>query len=109
MPVVFTVFELKNGWIQKIGPIYFEEVPSKGEFIRIGSVEAKEASWYEVLDMEFGTNATAVEIVLTLKRKHPQIEDTRVATGVSRAFRRLLQIYRAYRNACARRTAEPDN
>jgi hypothetical protein len=92
MPVVFTVFELKSGWIQKISPIYFEEVPSKGEFIRFASVEAEEARWYEVLDMEFATDATSAgDIMLTLKRKLPQIEDTRVPTGITGAFRRLLR------------------
>jgi hypothetical protein len=110
MPVVFTVFELKSGWIQKVSPIYFEEVPSKGESIRIARVEAGEAHWYEVLDMEFATDATSAgDIVLTLKRKLPQIEETRVPTGVSGAFRRLLQIYRACRNAAARPTAEPNS
>jgi hypothetical protein len=110
MPVVFTVFELKSGWIQKVSPIYFEEVPSKGESIRIARVEAGEAHWYEVLDMEFATDATSAgDIVLTLKRKLPQIEETRVPTGVSGAFRRLLQICRACRNAAARPTAEPNS
>jgi hypothetical protein len=64
----FTVFELKSGWIQKLGPMYFEEVPSKGEFIRIPSVEAEKARCYEVLEMEPATDAiSAGDIVLTLK------------------------------------------
>jgi hypothetical protein len=66
MPV-FTVFELKSGWIQKLGPTYFEKVPSKGEFIRIVGEEAQEARCYEVLDMGPTTDTTSVgDIVLTL-------------------------------------------
>jgi hypothetical protein len=67
MPV-FTVFELKSGWIQKLGPIYLEEVPSKGEFIGIASAEAEEGRCYEVLEMEAPTDATSGGfIVLALK------------------------------------------
>jgi hypothetical protein len=67
MPV-FTVFELRGGWIQKLGPIYFEKVPSKGDFISIASVEAEETRCYEVLDVELATYAcSAGDIVLTLK------------------------------------------
>jgi hypothetical protein len=58
---VFTVFELKRGWIQGLGRVYFKEFPSKGEFIKIAS----EGSWYEVLDVEFATYATSAgDIVL---------------------------------------------
>jgi hypothetical protein len=110
MPVVFTVFESESGWIKNLGPIYFEEIPSKGESIRIASVGAEEARWYEVLDMESATDVTgAGDIVLTLKRKLPQIEDRPAPIGLSGAFRRLLQIYRAHRNAAARLMAEPGN
>jgi hypothetical protein len=75
MPVVFTEVELKSDGIQKLSPIYLEEVPSKGELIRIASAEAEEARWFEVLEMEFETDAaSAGDIALTLKRV-PQTED----------------------------------
>lgn len=65
MPV-FTVFELKSGWIQELGPIYFEKVPSEGELIRIPSVEAQQARCYEVLDVDPVKHATSAgDIVLT--------------------------------------------
>jgi hypothetical protein len=66
MPV-FTAFELKSGWIQKLGPMYFEEVPSKGEFIGIASAEAEEGRCYEIIDIEPPTDAISGGfIVLTL-------------------------------------------
>jgi hypothetical protein len=64
----FTVFELKSGWIRKLGPVYLEEVPSKGEFIGIASAEAEEGRCYEILDIEPPTDATSGGfIVLTLR------------------------------------------
>jgi hypothetical protein len=66
MPV-FTVFELKSGWIQKLGPIHLKEIPLKGELIGIASAEAEEGRCYEVLEMEPPTDAASGGfIVLTL-------------------------------------------
>jgi hypothetical protein len=60
MPV-FTVFELKSGWIQGLGRVYFKEFPSNDEFIKIASQDPL----YEVLDVEFATYAiTEGDIVL---------------------------------------------
>jgi hypothetical protein len=58
MPV-FTVFELKSGWIQKLGPIYLKELPSKGELIGIAREGAEEGCCYEVLETEPPTDATS--------------------------------------------------
>jgi hypothetical protein len=64
----FMVLELKDGRIQGLGRRDFKEVPSKGEFIRFARVEGEQALWYEVLEVEFGTDANSVgDIVLTLK------------------------------------------
>lgn len=58
---VLTVFELKCGWIQGLGRVYFKEFPSKGEFIKIGS----EGPCYEILDVELATYATSAgDVVL---------------------------------------------
>lgn len=65
---VFTAFELTGGWIQGLGRLYFEEVPSKGEFFEIPGVEGAEARSYEVLDIELPTDpSSAGDIILTLK------------------------------------------
>jgi hypothetical protein len=65
---VFTVFELRRGWIHGVGRMYFKELPSKGEFIRIASVEAEATRCYEVLDIEPATDgASEGDVVLTLK------------------------------------------
>ena len=58
---MFTVFELRRGWIHGVGRMYFKELPSKGELIEIASV----GSCYEVLDVELATySPTAGDIVL---------------------------------------------
>jgi hypothetical protein len=64
----FMVLELKDGRIQGLGRRDFKEVPSKGEFIKFARVEGQQALWYEVLEVDFATDATTPgDIVLTLK------------------------------------------
>jgi hypothetical protein len=64
----FMVLELKDGRIQGLGRRDFKEVPSKGEFIKFARAEGEQAVWYEVLEVDFATDATiAGNIVLTLK------------------------------------------
>ncbi len=64
----FMVLELKDGRIQGLGRRDFKEVPAKGEFIKFSRVEGEEALWYEVLEVDFATDATSGgDIVLTLK------------------------------------------
>jgi hypothetical protein len=65
---VFTAVELRGGWIQGLGRVYFKEIPSRGESVQITGVNAEEVGWYEVLDVELTTDATtAGNIVLRLK------------------------------------------
>ena len=71
---VFTVFELKGGWIHGLGRIYFKEVPFKGESITIAGFKIDEARWYEVLCAELTTDATSAgNIVLALKTQMPRV------------------------------------
>ena len=76
---VFTAFELRGGWIHGFGRIYFNKIPSKGEWVEIASVNTKEVRQYEVLDVELTTDSTSAgNIVLTPLPKpngpHPSAE-----------------------------------
>jgi hypothetical protein len=64
----FMVLELKDGRIQGLGRRDFEEVPSKGEFIKFARMEDGQALWYEVLEVDPATDPTSPgDIVITLK------------------------------------------
>ncbi len=75
---VFTAFELRGGWIQGLGRIYFKEIPFRGDSVQIASADTEEVRWYEVLDVELTPDATSTgNIILMIKSS----DASDVATG----------------------------
>jgi len=62
----FEVFELRGGWIQELGRIYFKKYPAIGESVEIPGSLPEQVRRYEVLELELTTGSTiAGNIVLT--------------------------------------------